>query len=459
MECLIQSNMQTVLNFLSFQKIVQRLTQQKHFLVAFSGGLDSQVLLYLFSQWLSVDSSIRLRAIHIDHGLSPYALEWVNFSKKQCAKYHIPLVIQKIVIQKSSKQGIEAQARYLRYKAIQSCMENGEVLCTAHHQNDQAETTLLQWLRGAGPSGLAAMSEVQPFNQTQLLRPLLSFPRDVLQAFAQQHRLTWIEDESNDDLKFERNYVRKKIMPPLLASRRNCLNNLTRTAHHCAEAADLLEALADDDLMSIAHTKHALSIIDLLKLNTKRQRNVLRRWLTLAHIPMPTTAQLRVLQQEVIEAKADANPLLQLSEVTIRRYRSTLYIVPFMEDISIKKAFSWDISTVLDLPHELGTLRTKTVVKGGLFKKIALNKNLMVRFRQGGERMHPSKRSCATSLKRLFQEWQIPPWQRQRWPLIFLNDRLIAVANLDIDRNFSAKEGEFGFQIIWHLSNGEGIHR
>jgi tRNA(Ile)-lysidine synthase len=456
MDTRLKNNMQH-LTWQVLTSVVERLTHKKRFLIAYSGGLDSQVLLHLLADWAKHDSTVRLRAIHIDHGLSPNASQWVSFCKATAKRYCIPFLTQEIRLQQSSKEGIEAQARRLRYDAIGQHILEDEVLLTAHHQNDQVETMILQWLRGAGPKGLAAMPAVQSFFDTQLIRPLLYFPKQALGDFARRYHLKWVVDESNELLQFKRNYVRKKIMPPLLAARLGSLNNLARTADHCAEAVQLLTELADMDLQSIEHDQNFLDIKRLLMLNLARQRNVLRRWLTLANLPVPTTAQMHVLQHEVLTATKDAQPVMCLGDITLRRYQSRLYIVPTNASFDLTSEWSWNMETVFNLPQRLGTLIAKeTMVGGGIAVQKLSNQNVTIRFRQGGEYMHPSMRNHATSLKHLFQEWQIPPWQRDRWPLLFIGERLIAVVNKDVDRDFVANENEKGLQVIWQSIKTKG---
>ena len=454
-----QRNNMRRLTWQVFQRIMESLTDKKHFLLAYSGGLDSQVLLSLLIQWAKHDSMIRVRAIHINHGLSPNANAWVSFCHDWAFKHNIVFLTEKIVIQQPFKQGLEAQARRLRYDAMKKHLLKEEVLLTAHHQNDQVETMLLQWLRGSGPAGLAAMPYIQTFYHTQLIRPLLCFPQKALHDFSIQHQLKWVTDESNDALRFKRNYVRRKILPPLLSSDDGCLNNLARTAKHCAEASALLQELADIDLTSIEHNQRYLNLNDLLTFNLSRQRNILRRWLALSSVSTPTSAQLSVLQEEVILAQQSANPLLRLGNIMIRRYQSGLYIIRPLSPLSSQNKWLWNVSTVFHLPQKLGTLSTKVITgTGGISPKKMKSTHVTIRFRQGGERMHPSKRNRSTSLKHLFQEWQIPPWYRDQWPLIFLNQQLIAVANIDVASNIATGTHETGFQILWQpmiTTNGE----
>jgi tRNA(Ile)-lysidine synthase len=452
----IQNNIQMALNLCIFKQIVSKLTQKKSFLIAYSGGIDSQVLLHLFFQWSQANPDICLRAVHVNHGLSRHALSWTSFANIQCNQYDIPCIVKHINMTMDTGEGIEAQARRLRYHAIQRVINADEVLCTAHNQNDQAETTMLNWLRGSGTAGLAGMCQSQTLYQMEILRPLLSFPRSLLAQFASQHQLKWVEDDSNTSLKFERNYIRQKIMPQLLASRRGSLNNLTRTADHCREASTLLKALALKDLNEIPHDTKKLNITVLLTFNEARQRNVLRYWLRAGCGIVPTTRQLQVLQKEVIQASADADPILHVHHKVLRRYRSTLYIenaLPF--DPGEVQTWQWRQSSILDLSNGLGTLSAKVIAQGGLSKKRLVGKILTVCYRQGGERMQPSARRHSASLKHLFQEWHIPPWRRKIWPLVFCDNRLAAVPNLDIDRHFAANEGEPGVEIIWQFNSAE----
>ncbi|OGT91602.1 MAG: tRNA lysidine(34) synthetase TilS, partial [Gammaproteobacteria bacterium RIFOXYB2_FULL_38_6] len=490
-------------NLENFQQKLFQLTSHRKFLVAYSGGLDSHVLLYSLMQLRKKIPAIYLRAVHVHHGLSANADHWAAHCEKICSDWQIDFILRRVQIKKNSSCSIEALAREMRYQTITDVLEKNEVLLTAHNQNDQAETILLQLIRGAGPRGLAAMPEKKLFGsekETELIRPLLSFSRKNLQDFAEKEKLNWIEDESNQLIHFDRNYLRQEILPSLEKRWSGVIKNLSRSAEHSAESFHLLDETADQDLQTIEHQKNVLAIFDLLKLSSVRQKNVLRRWLHLAGAPMLETLQLEHVRKDLLYSKEDAQPKIKWQHFILRRYQHQLFLEKeknknLKQDFK-KNSLTWDLkwedlTSNLILPNDVGKLSVEkiyplqmklndttqkdssSVSKQGDEKKtdcrdksrlvrsnkttntqaeilslIKLkNKKITVRFRQGGEWMHPLHRSKGTTLKHLFQEWQIPPWKRNSIPLIFCDDQLIAVVGFDIEKKFAAKEDEEGVRI------------
>jgi len=436
------------------------LTSSRKFLIAYSGGLDSHVLLYSLMRLRHNQQSrnskgegyIQIRAIHVNHGLSPHAELWVAYCKQVCLDWNVDFISRPVFIQTKSNESIEALAREARYTVISQLMYEDEVLLTAHNQNDQVETLLLQLMRGAGPRGLAAMPEKKPFgrfNQSELIRPLLHFPRERLYEFAKEEHLTWVEDESNQNVSFDRNYLRQKLMPVLEEKWPGFLKSLSRSAEHCAESFHLLDEMADKDLKNIQDESGHLNIQTLLKLTPERQRNALRRWLHLADVPMPETVHLKHIQKDLLLARKDAQPEVSWNGVVLRRYQNKLFLLKPLRAFDAKIVLNWDLKSPLNLPNHLGQLHFEPTKGEGLSQLKLKGKKISVKFRQGGEKMYPSCRNKGTTLKHLFQEWQVPSWQRERIPLIFCEDELIAVVGFDVDKKFMVDKNETGINIVY----------
>ena len=292
-------------------------------ILAYSGGLDSTVLLHQLAQ--DPLSHKKLYAVHINHSLSPNADQWQEHCATVCAQLNVPFTAIKITIETKAGDSLEAVARDQRYAELAKFVTEGSALLTAQHQDDQAETILLQLFRGAGVKGLAAMPEQKPFGNGVLLRPLLNTSRAELLAYAQQYTLKWLEDESNQNLNFNRNYLRQTIMPLLKQRWPSITATLSRSSQHCAEAAELINELAkiDYELCQTDKSDH-LSISNLNKLSRIRQKNVLRYWLQLNSIRAPNDKHVQKILDEVVAAKRGAEPLLCWEEVAIRRMDATL---------------------------------------------------------------------------------------------------------------------------------------
>ena len=402
----------------------------KKIFIAYSGGLDSKVLLHALATLKKQNPELQISAIHINHGLSPNADQWAKNCLTTCQKFGIDLIIKKIAVKTALQKGhsLEAVARDLRYAAFTELLNDGDFLLTAHHKDDQAETLLLQLFRGAGPKGLSAMPEKMPLGKGFLLRPLLHFSRQELEKYAKQHDLKWHEDESNADLNFDRNYIRHTIMPVIKKRWSGILAPLCRVVEHCAEASELLNDLAAEDYLNLQGTKpHTLSVKKLLALSLARRSNVLRYWLNILQLPTPSCAKLQNILHDVLLSRVDAMPLVTWHKAEVRRYGDDVYAMPPLQKLPENLIIAWDdVEKPLVLPNNLGSLDYKKIVKESGLTKLPTEKNT-IRFRQGGERIKLPNRQGTHSLKNLFQEWQIPPWQRDLIPLVYCNEKLIWV--------------------------------
>lgn len=362
--------------------------------IAYSGGLDSHVLLSLCHQ-LTHEQSLSFRVIHINHGLSINAAHWAQHCEAICLQYQLPFEQVTIHLNSAHGDSLEELAREERYAVFAERLQNGDVLLTAHHQDDQAETVLLQLLRGAGVKGLSAMPGIKPFAQGFHARPLLGYKRNDILQYALSEKLQWIEDESNSNKNFSRNYLRHHIMP-VLKQRWPATNAaLSRSAAHCAETQILL---AEYGLMLTENVKGrvagTLSVSGLQTLTVLQQKLALRTWIESAGFPPPNVKKIDSILRDVLTADWDRVPCVAWGEVELRRHRDDVYI---MQALSA---------------HDV----TQSLSAG----------RIEIRFRQGGETLELPGRG-RQSLKNLFQEWNVVPWLRDRVPLVYVDGELVGV--------------------------------
>lgn len=416
--------------------------------LAFSGGLDSCVLLHLLVQ-VNKTLPFQLSAHHIHHGLSPNADLWAGTCENICKQLNVPFTTTKVQV-KNEGLGIEAAARQARYHALlqtEADFIHPDFILSAHHQDDQAETFLLQLARGAGIKGLAGMAAVNG----KLLRPLLDVPRKMLLEYAKQHRLTWVEDESNADSKFDRNFIRHEILPVLAKQYPAIRQTVSRSAQHMAEANDLLEEIAAADVQSCLQDK-TINLQQLKKLSTPRIHNALRWWLLQNNCPLPSTAQLQQITQQLFNAKTDAVVKIKVSAThTLQRYRDRAFL---SMDNSAAPAINllWQGEEMLHLPDGTQLLFTKVLGQGFALNRVP-NIKLRIKNREGGERFRPELGRPSRSLKAILQTCEIPPWQRAQLPLIFMDETLVLIPNVGtdcmVDISFKATPDEMGLMVSW----------
>ena len=420
------------------------LLNSQSILVAFSGGLDSTVLLHQLVQWRALHPDVALRAIHIHHGLSPHADSWVQHCESVCAQWQVSLVVERVHLEDDGL-GIEAQARRARYQAFAQTLLPGEVLMTAQHLDDQCETFLLALKRGSGPAGLSAMGESSPFAGTQLIRPLLAQTREALEAWARQHELCWIEDESNQDDTYDRNFLRLRVTPLLQQRWPHFAQAVARSAALCAEQESLLDELLASDLADCITSRGTLLLTPLMMMSGVRRAALLRRWLAGLNAPMPSRDGLERIWQEVALAREDASPSFRLGEYEVRRYQSQLWWVKSVDGQS-ETVISWlEWKTPLTLPAGLGSVQ---LISAGELRMPQEDETVSIRFKAPGL-LHIVGRNGGRKLKKIWQEQGIPPWRRDTTPLLFYGETLIAAAGVFVTREGTA-EGEEGVRLVWH---------
>lgn len=409
-------------------QIINQLPASRRYWIAYSGGCDSHALLYALATLCTRLPAVALRPIHIDHAIHPRSAEWAQHCVLVCAALDLQCEIRRVDGRSSPGESPEAAARQARYSALAEVVEEGDLLLTAHHADDQAETLLLQLLRGAGPHGLAAMPTVAPFAQGYIARPLLPFTRADLYGYAAAQSLQWSDDPSNQELAYDRNYLRHAVTPRLQQRWPSWAQVVTRAASHQAEAAKLCDNLAQLDLATVATPQPDQLLIDpLLALSPERQRNLLRYWLAQLNLPLPTTQQLYQLQKTVLLAARASTPLVRWPGVEIRRYRNNLYAMPPLQSHDNTQCFYWDTAHTPQFTHATGTLTRQQLIELGMDAQRLANGCVTITYRQGGEKIQLPGRQHHTDLKKYLQERAVPPWQRDRLPLIELEGVTVVV--------------------------------
>lgn len=409
-------------------------------LAAFSGGLDSCTLLHALAQ----DANLRrhgLRAIHIHHGLHPAADDWAVRCQAFCAALDLPLSVVRVHVQREG-EGLEAAARRARYLAFAQALGESEVLVTAHHLDDQAETFLLRALRASGAEGLAAIRPWRRFAHGWHWRPLLDVPRQNLLAYAQAQALSWIEDPSNDDIRHDRNFLRHRVLPLLRQRWPQADAAFARSASLMAETVELLED-ADAQALATARTAdpQALSATALQGLSRGRRARVLRRWIgELGLPPLPGEGVMRI-ESDLLTASADSAAEFAWNGAVVRHWRDLLHAGRQRQALPSDWRTNWRGDAPLPLPGG-GALELEGA--------IAFAEPLRVSARQGGERIALPGRAHSHTLKNLLQELGVPPWEREALPL--LSDGaggLVAVADLAYSAGFDAWLRKAGARLHW----------
>ena len=418
-----------------------------HCWVAFSGGLDSTVLLDLMQAHQSDLPSFQ--AIHVDHGLQDRSAEWAAHCRAWCAARSIPCAVVRIDGGPPAGASLEGWAREARYAALAAHMGPGDLLLTAHHADDQLETFLLQALRGAGPAGLSAMAPWRRFHPGFLARPLLGSTREQLTAYARARGLMWIEDPSNTDPGLDRNYLRHCVLPALRARWPQAAHTVSRSARQCAKADAQLQCWAD------AEARAGMIVDGALMLRPWRQRAapvrelLLRHWLSIGGWPLPSARVLTTIADQLADAATDRQVVLHYPGVEIRRHRDRAYVMAPL-DVVPRVRLTWtDPTQPLDLPDGLGMLSLKGG-DGALDAARIRGRQIEVGFRQGGERLQLPGRLHHTALSELCRATGMAPWVRDRLPLLWVDGELAAVANLWVAAPFACPSGVTGLRLHRH---------
>jgi len=414
--------------------------------VAFSGGPDSTALLAALARLRRRPRS--LRAVHVDHGLHPDSGSWATHALALARSLNVPCTVLTAKLSRARGESPEARARAARYRLLADALSEGEVLLTAQHEDDQVETVLLMLLRGAGMAGLAAMPEVAPFARGSLVRPLLTRSRAELVAWVRRQGLACLDDPSNADEAFDRNFLRLRVLPVIRERWPAAATTVSRSARHAAEAQRLLEALAQGDVGAARHGE-SLAASSLRALPPDRRRNALRFWITSRGFVLPPTARLREMAGPLLAARADAHPSVAWPGARVELHTGLLTLrsaagKPGALPGTVPAAMSgseipwrWRAQPVCALPGGLGQLELKADAHGPV-NLAALPPRLTIRWRRGGERLTPAAGRPRRALKSLLRESRLLPAQRARLPLVYGGAQLLAVADLWLDESVQA---------------------
>jgi tRNA(Ile)-lysidine synthase len=431
--------------------------------VALSGGLDSSVLLTALA--MPRRARPRLRAIHIDHGLHPNSRLWSAHCRRLARQLKVPLQVLATKVTRVRGESLEAAARAARYALLEAQLAPGEVLLSAHQEDDQLETVLLQLFRGSGLAGISAMPEITAFGEGLLARPLLSCRRSQLQQWAESTGLTWVEDETNADESLDRNYLRRRVLPLLRTRWPGVASSVARSARHAAQAQRVLDEVARRDVERAADGDCLMSSV-LRGLGPQRRRNALRFWIARCGFTVPNTRRLDEMCGPLLAARPDANPRVAWADLIVRRERGRLSIARVerassarVERASVVRGqpgssargepgsggagvtWKWTEQAICKLAGGgSGQLELRQDPRGPLDLD-ALPPELTVRARAGGERLRPRRGGPTRALKGLLQEAQVTPGERSRLPLVCSGARVLAVADLWLDESIQAGPG------------------
>jgi tRNA(Ile)-lysidine synthase len=403
--------------------------------LAYSGGVDSAALLSALAR-LRRAHRFELRALHVHHGLLPGADGWAAQALAQAKSLRVACRLLHVTVARARGESLEAAARAARYRALAGALTSDELLLTAHHQEDQLETVLLALMRGSGVRGLGAMAPLTPWAGTLLVRPLLSVRRAQLERYALERQLAWSEDPSNQDVRFDRSYLRQRVLPLLAERWPAAALTAARSAAHVREARALLERLARESL-GAARDGATLRVSALARLPLPERKNALQVWIGERGLSLPDSRRLLEIAGPMLSARADALPRVRWQGGELRRFADRLFALRAAPPRLLDREWHWRGQSALEF--EDGSALTLAPERHGDVDLGSLPEKLQVRFRRGGERLQGG--SGHISLKQLLQTQAIPPWMRDRVPLIAAGEQLISVAGLWLHPAYRTRSG------------------
>lgn len=417
--------------------------------VAFSGGADSTALLAAMAEVAEATPGVRLRAVHIDHGLQPQSAEWARRAAQVCGNFDVPCTVERVRVATGAGESVEASARAVRYAALSRLLAPGEYLLTAHHVDDQLETVLLQLARGAGVAGFAAMPTNMPFAGGRHLRPLITVTHAELLEYLESRGIEWLDDPMNSDPRFDRTFLRTTVIPVLRRRWPAIAANAARSARHMAEAQRLLDSIAERDWVR-ARDGDRLDLAGLAGLSHERACNLLRFWIRGAGRPLPSAHNLERLLAMMTQAAGDSTPRVNWPGADVRRYRGRLYLAESYELAAIGGlSWPWERTPQVQLGSGLGSLRLADGPGVAALARERLPETLEIRGGSAGGSLRPAAGARRRTLRNLFQENGIVPWVRTHIPLIYAAGELIAVGDLWTEAKYQPADGETAAHIEW----------
>ena len=411
------------------------------FIVAFSGGLDSTAVLAALAD-VAAEHEKPLVAIHVNHQLHANAGAWARHARDVADRLGVPLQVETVTVA-TDGDGPEAGARNARYAALLGHVAPGDWLLTAHHRDDQAETLLYNLLRGSGPAGIAAIAPIRRFGDGWLARPLLDVDRDALRAWLESRGIPWVDDPSNSESQFDRNFLRNEVLPLIESRWPGVATRLARSAAHAREAVALADELADDDILLAGGDPARLSVSVLNALSLPRRNNVLRRAVGRLDLPPLPATTLDSIVGDLLTAREDAAPRVTWADAEARRYRDVLYLMHRIAEPLFDGLVLGTDPVVLG--RGLGSVRLAERAGTGLAKACAAS-GLTLATRRGGEEIRIAGQRHTKKLKKLLQDEGIVPWMRERLPLVYSGTTLVAVADLWLADGYAEKGG---FALFW----------
>lgn len=430
-------NIENVVN-----KVVSHLGPNSTLWLAYSGGLDSSVLLHILSQ-----RTLPLKAIYVNHQLSSNSHQWQRHCESIASELNVPIICESVTV-KNCGRGIEHAAREKRYEVFSRLTKKNDVILFAHHRDDLVETVMFRLARGAGLNGLIGIKQQRSLGSATLLRPLLSYTKEEIQEYALTHGIRWVEDESNQDDVFDRNFIRNRILPLFRERWPQFASRVANASAWLSEAQSLLDDYADEDLIKISLRRERLgesiNMDAFAQLSFVRQKHVIRRWCEKSAYSLPDTVVLESIP-DLVAARNDASPLISWGNCELRRYQSRIYLIPKLPHVESLDLL-WSGAAPLALPD------------GGCLSSLDYIENvaLRVRYRRAGERCKPEGRRFSQSLKKLMQEYKLEPWLRDRAPVVCVGDEVLAVADLFSCIAAQGRESQpFRFQWEYTVTNLE----
>lgn len=416
------------------------------FCIAFSGGMDSTVLLHVMKN--IIDEKSQIRAIHINHNIVDNSKVWTKTCKSICKNFGIDIEIISLEVTHNG-YGLEAAARDERYEKLKEKLYENEYLLTAHHEEDQMETVFLRMARGTGLDGLQGINEKYSFGEGIIFRPMLEVSKTSVMDYAKEHQLKWVEDSSNQDTHFDRNFLRKKIIPQFRERWPSIASSVSRLSQLSAQNIKILNQIAEEDIGPIANMNE-LPLAKLLDKSFERANNMLRYIILANGMSIPSMKTLQDGLKEMLDPETDKS-VIAWKDYCIRKYKNHLYFLSNsdLEPNKVDVRIPWEIGKTVNLGENIGTIEATFIHGDGLSIEKCKNK-LTISYRQGGELIKPIGHRINKSLKNLFQENQILPWMRDKIPLIYYQDELVSVADLWFNQNYVASQNEAGFVVNWH---------